>query len=486
MKKSKLLLITGLALLIGASSCKKNKDDEVNPNSEPSFSEQSVEENKADIQASAIAVVQDFNSLTETKGIAAAASFAELVEISSPLESNSNFAKAPVMKSIKMLAAIEEGTIPATAISKELKSLTETSVPKSFQEAIDKFEGKYSWNSTDQKWDFTAVNDELILEFPSKKGGTTNDAVISITATAVSHAWDFIPEKDRNNELPNDIISSCKYNVKIGSDEIMNFDMSASYKSNGLPESSEIKMTLETIEITSKMTNSDTKIASDFKFLNKDKNVLSYGVTAEGNFTAEKINSVADRLTNDVNWEDYESNEGFDQEAYDAAWEAESEGDIAAIGEVVTKTEVYMQLANVRIVGNINDVVGLTQTLEDIEDDEGEISDEELIGKVADAINNNVNLFVKYADGDKIAETEAYIYENVDTWEDHQYNEITGEYENVTMTDSYWDLNIRMVFADGSKMNMDTYMEKGFDDLIDEIQALGTKMENAMQAELDK
>ncbi len=89
------------------------------------------------------------------------------------------------------------------------------------------------------------------------------------------------------------------------------------------------------------------------------------------------------------------------------------------------------------------------------------VSDEE---KVATG-NKNLSLGVFYVStGQKIAGSEFYIKEN-------KYNEEYFDQNGQLIKNEYTDkdLNIRMVFKDGTKADLETYFKSGFDTLGDDF-----------------
>ena len=54
----------------------------------------------------------------------------------------------------------------------------------------------------------------------------------------------------------------------------------------------------------------------------------------------------------------------------------------------------------------------------------------------------------------KIAEVEAYVVYESDSWDEWTY------------------IDFRLVFADGSRIDLETYFEDGFNDFVDEVNAL--------------
>ena len=93
----------------------------------------------------------------------------------------------------------------------------------------------------------------------------------------------------------------------------------------------------------------------------------------------------------------------------------------------------------------------------------------------AAAWNANYKLLVFYADSKQlIAQSEFYGYTKTEEYEscDWIWNETTQEYDTECHTYTYDDdrLEVRMIFADGSKSDLKTYTEVGFADLQNKVE----------------
>ena len=103
------------------------------------------------------------------------------------------------------------------------------------------------------------------------------------------------------------------------------------------------------------------------------------------------------------------------------------------------------------------------------------------IEEEADVWNANTTLVVFYADSKKIiADTEFYGTEESETysycWDMNNDGQQTPD-ECQEFTDVHENLEIRLVFADGSKSDLETYTDVGFEDIQDEIEAFMDDLE---------
>jgi len=103
---------------------------------------------------------------------------------------------------------------------------------------------------------------------------------------------------------------------------------------------------------------------------------------------------------------------------------------------------------NIKIAGMVN-LKALEDELRELEENET-MDEEEIIDALVEELNKNVQLVVVYNDENKkIADAEAYAYED---------------------GDEYYPM-IRFVYADGSKVDATTYANEQLDDFIDELNA---------------
>jgi len=95
-----------------------------------------------------------------------------------------------------------------------------------------------------------------------------------------------------------------------------------------------------------------------------------------------------------------------------------------------------------------------------------------------EAINQNVSLSLRYAESNEIiALVEAYPVSEEYTYQEYWYN---GEWHEtpITVTETNYCFDMRFVFADGSKVDAETYFGEGFEDVIDEFEAYLDELEN--------
>jgi hypothetical protein len=132
------------------------------------------------------------------------------------------------------------------------------------------------------------------------------------------------------------------------------------------------------------------------------------------------------------------------------------------IENIIRNANAHVILMNLQVVGEVN-VKALGDNIRGLEENQDITTEEEFYQAMADAINNNANLIVIYRDANtKIAEAEAYV---------------SSYYDSYTQQTEY-NLDMRFVYADGSKVDVETYVNSELDnfyasvnDFIDKLNA---------------
>jgi hypothetical protein len=217
---------------------------------------------------------------------------------------------------------------------------------------------------------------------------------------------------------------------------ITQLEFTGKYNSDGIPNLLDAKLTVKPYSFSSTFTNSSSKIAKVFSFKRLDKTLLAMGASISGNLDKATI-------------EDIVNNENAEE-----------------INKVVKSISAYTQLFDIVIKGEAN-VDGIVNDVKGKED----VSDEAVVSTA----NKNVKVSVSYAStGQQIAGSEFYLKSN--TYQDYQYNPETQQWEPVERTDK--ELDIRMIFKDGSKADLESYFKNGFDKLGDEFEKFAQDLEN--------
>ena len=423
MKKSNLLLVLSLLCLV-FSSCKDDDGDKVNPIDIPGdFSELSVEENKKNLEDNGIKMVKELTDLKNTSAIQTSISFTYFLDLADPLAEEAH-------EGGRIKASSSKYTIIG-AVSKFGKRASDTKVifdamratseddPETAQEIYDDLVGTYSWNSTEQEWDFVGGSDKIVFKFPSTESGTSNNAIYTIH----SYAGITTPSSPLSGDYDGDFPSGLSLDLTVNGNKVMEYGFAASYNNDGEPTSVITTLSLVPFKYEISLTNNSKEIAVKYSLKNNDIVLMDMGIGAKGNFTTDVVEN---------------SEDGSD---------------------VINTGQAYFQLLDVKLAGDVN----VKALIEDSESNEDDV--EEMVA----SFNRNVDLTLFYVEAKtKIADTEFYVDEVVD---EYCYCE----------DDVYEQANIRLVFADDSKMDLDTYAEGSFSDLEADFEALL----EALEADLD-
>lgn len=399
--KNIFLAILAIAAIAGC------KDDD---NNTAQFSKLSPEEHKENIEESGLNVVSQFDELKDMKAIHVVSDFMDLMEQSSTMNSGA-------VAVLKPVAALESGS----SVAFDLKASTVDH--ESLSQVYKDEAGIFEYNSTTHEWDKKSdSSSEITYKFTSASTGES--AVITIdnfNTTLVSN-----PDlSDMSDELPESVDAK----LLVNGNQLMGFEFRASYDSDNLPLSVSEEIMVEKFKITSSVSRSSSKVNFDQSFTYDGANIISSHFESSGSFDYSNINN---NMDNDVD---------IDNQS------------------VVNSSNAWVSVDNLKVEGAI-DWKGIGDESDNVEDS---LSDEEQWAKdMADLMNNNVKLHVKYHDTNRIiADSEFYAYKK--------------EYDN--WDQEYWEYNIRMKFNDGSYMDDSFFTEDNFADFIADVDDLISAME---------
>lgn len=436
MKKLNLLFLFSMVCLV-FSSCKKDDEADVNPIATPeNFSELSVEENKKNLEDNGITMVNELTDLKNTSAIQTTISLSYFLDLADPLTEDvpeGGRVKASSSKYSIIKAVSEFGKRDSdTKVIFDAMRATSEEDPETAQEIYDDLVGTYSWNTAAQDWDFVGGSDKIIFEFPSTESGTLNNAVYTIH----SYAGITTPSSPLSDDYVGDFPSGLSLDLTVNGDKVMEYSFAASYNNDGEPTSVSTSLTLVPFKYEVSLTNNSKDIAVKYSLKNNGKILIDMGIGVNGNFTTDAVEN---------------SEDGSD---------------------VVNTGYAYFQLLDVKLAGDVN-AKALIQDGESIEED---------AAQMVASLNKNVNLTLFYVSANaKIADTEFYVREAVDQSCYYEYDYDIENYVEICEDFPYEEESIRLVFADDSKMDLDTYAEGSFSDLEADFEALL----EALEADLD-
>jgi hypothetical protein len=409
------------------TSC--NKKDDPKPN--PSVVTYTPEQNKANLQQTGLDVMKEIDEAKNMKVIHNVINFAELVDKDDPIENNTSSAFMPYVIVNALSNFHETGNVEVVySAMKHSKSLKND---ENLETVYTEAKGLYTWDGSLNKWVKTASNN-IVFKFPALKGSIANNATYTI---------DYIPytgkvaHTDLTGNMPSNLIAK----LDIDNTNLLTFDMKATYDSEGIPTSIASNLKIENFKFALEMNASSTDINSKFSFTHNGKNIVAMGASSKGNFKKSNLETVEDNI----------------QETED-------------INKLLTSMNGYFQVFNVKFEASAN-----VQAFADDVRSKGGENNIKNDSEWTNLINKYLTTSVYYTDRNaKIGKGEMYMkpYTNTYTVWDYQTN------KNVEKTESGEDMNVRIVFEDGSKIDLESYLDKGFDQLENEFEKFLNSMES--------
>ena len=396
--KNLLLGLLALALMTGCKDDDKNTEE---------FSDLTVEQHKANIEQTGMDVLSQLNDLRDMDAIHVAVDFMELADTT--YESGTMAVMEPV-------AALQDGL--DAALTLKTATVEEESLALLFlQEA-----GIYTYNFETDSWDKESSTEEITYHFPTENSDT-NNATISVT-NFESFTTD---NPDVVQNISEDLLKSVEVTLTVDEQQKMKFTFNATYDENDIPLSVTESYLIGKFEITTSVERSTSEISFDQSFTYDDANIISSHFDSDGTFDYETFND-------NIN----------------------SEEEFPGSQTIVDASNVWVIVGNLKLQGVAN-WEGLRNAEEQFENVETE---QAFCEEMANVLNENVKMYVKYNDTNEIiAASEFYAFEYTDNY------------------DSYWDFSMRMKFADGSYMDESFFTEENFAEFVQEAEDFITTME---------
>lgn len=485
MKKTTVLLLIAVPIVFNA--CKKSNDS--NPENNPPiyelpYDKEGVTANKAFMESEGRDFVKKIDDLSSNTAIEAIKNFNRL--------------EAPEIDiTVNGFRKMTEGSQEIEAINNALRTLA--TEKKSY--ILSKAYGIYKYNQSTKKWDRTAASDKIEFHFPATANGNTNNTVLTITyknsgKTYVENStnYDYVynPQtgnydvveinKEETYELPSEL----KAKMTINNSEVMNLSSNYSYHDDKLPQLVNVNLSLGsyTAKLETKNdnklvgfkfsfgkgaetlmaleTNSNFSSLSYDKLVNsKDDDALDLFVSANTTFAVgsvtmgaqidyktmhNELKTVRDREPAYPEWETYFGGIKYPNYADYGNYDAFQK----ALNEYQTKWDAANKLYN----------AAYQKYKKDHEAYEKEYNTllATLLNKNAAAVVVNTKTKKKIASVTFQLKDEVYQYGNT--------------------TEHYYSVEPLLVFGDESKVTFEVFGETGFDNLVDDIEALLEKFEN--------
>ncbi len=436
-KKTFLPILVASLLLF---SCTKKDESGQTPDESTN-----VEEDKSNIAQAGIDLIAEVDELESATAIQTMIQFGELSDSSSALKSTKSLYVFDVLKNFTLFA---QGKNTATEALKALAATDTTSSEAVFYNA----KGLYEWNHTTGGWD-SSYADAVILKFPSDDSKTTNDAEISIT----EFDMELQTIDGKSIEMPAGITATLKLDGSTASQ----YTYDATY-ANNRPTSITTSFSITPFVWSYSFENTDNTSASvDYSWKNGSKNIMSMGSSATGNWSEDNVDASTHEVMN-IDCK-YWNIDGSCAE-YDTNYL-----DSVEVDKILKESNAYFQIFDIKFAGYI-DVDDFYLEMMNAENQTYD-SEKEMIQAHANIANSNIDLYIQYASsGNKIGELEAFpsYYEEENCWTDYDY-ELNQEVTECGDPYTGYEMDFKMVFPDGSKVNLDAYVTSGMEDLEDEL-----------------
>lgn len=261
----------------------------------------------------------------------------------------------------------------------------------------------YTWNAAKQDWDSVASPGRIVYKFPSTETGTSNNAEIAITEFAAA-----ANSLSETGDAPSKIAAY----IKVDGAEVAKYAFSASYNAEGIPSNVSTTLTVEGYELTVSGSFTTSKMTEGFSFTSSGTTVLAWNTTANGTFTQAAVDKVS------------------------AATESK---DFTAASDLLSSLETSYQIFDIELSMDAD----IKSIISDIEaaakSASSTTTQEDMNKKMLAAVNDNLDMKLAYTSGTLIATTEMVMLE--------------GEY------------SMDFIFADDSRVAMDTYMDESMADV---------------------
>lgn len=417
-----------LAGTVFLSSCKDDEAESIRPTVEipTDFSDLTDEQNKQNLESNGVEFVNNLTTLQNSEGVQTSISLVNWLN-AAPLPENGRKATSnKAFSVIQLLARFGQGTASSKDVLAGMRVREED--PQTPQELFDDVAGTYEYSVELNDWIYEAGADEIVFKFPSSETETTNNAEFAIYGLAT------VAVTNEAAEYEGDLPTALQADLTVDGAKVIEYTFAASYKANGEPTAVSTSLTIQPFKFTLALKNTTAEVSSDYSLTMNNENLISFGAGASGNFNTDNVSE-----------------------------------DETAVSDVINSASSYLQVMDIKFAGNVN-----VKTLEDQADLAQTIEEE------AAAWNAATELVVFYASSkQKIADGEFYGEEGEEeyTWcWDTDGDGIEDQCQ--TYTESYSKIDIRLVFADGSKSDMATYLDAGFEEMEEALDDFVTSLED--------
>ncbi|SHG01344.1 hypothetical protein [Pedobacter caeni] len=403
------------ALLLGALvSCKKKdflEKPPIDPTVKLEYSKLSVEEHKKTLETSGVNFLGKINTLPNEKFIAV---ISRLAELDLELLSNSVVGKQLLSSSLAAKGKNVDAIFSAV-------TSTNTGVKSG---SLNEFYGIYTWDPKTSQFTKTASKDKLEISYPATEASKTNNAILTASYTA-SKATATVD--GTAYELP----ATVKATLTVDQKKELELNSQYEFNADGTPLKSNIELTLGSFALNVKLSNDLKAINSTVAFLKGTETLFAIVASGNGN---GNLNAIKEATR-------------FD--------------------EVLQNANAGIRIMNLQLAGQI-DVKAISAATKAAE----KLPEAEKSKKKAEAYANNTILMAFYTtDNTIIAKSDFVSVE--DTYSYWGWDPITNK--SVEKKVTYYEVEPRLVFQDGSKLSLKAFFKVGFSKLIGDFEAYANR-----------
>lgn len=407
MRKRLIFISIAACIGLGVTSCKDKEDNNLE------FAEYTVEENKENIEAEGLKVIDQMEDMKNLSSISTIQDFLNL-----SMRMNESSYSLAYKRVANILTPVSGMKINLMELANLRSSTALVEDEFSMKDYLRTFGGTYTYNSSVDTFAYVKNSNEITFKFPIGQSSTNNGKI-----TLNNFSSQFASNADFEGM---EQLKSLDLNVWNGDSRILSIEMDATYNENDLPSSESIRILLEKgYSFSETFSYNEKDIKWDFSFLKDKNNIFNGAFDTNGNYSYDNISN--------LNNESFQSPE--------------------LISDILKSANASIQLGNLKLSGAINFEQLSKDYYKDFSND-----NEELTKAKSDIactiLNNNSFLVLMYAD--KREAIAKLVFNTVEN-EYYQY-----PYESEKMS-SYFSPTPSFVFSDGSAMD-GSFFGTGFND----------------------
>lgn len=278
MKIYQLVLVLGLCLF--ALSCKKSNDETTGTTDlfKLPYNKVSVENNKAFLEGEGRDFIKKIENVPDLQAV-------KVLEVLGDLNTPDINYEARQMLNIGR---------KSKKVGAVLKAVSEINKPSRRQKGLNELYGIFTYNSSTKEWDKAASSDRLSFIFPSVKNGTVNDANLTLTYKSSG-----IQATSANGEDTYELPSEISGDLKVGSATALTLSSTHAYYSDGLPKTTDTKITMGEYSFSNVFKNENNIVDQVLSIQKTDALIFEFAVNSSNkNFNLQQLQDAGE--VNDI------------------------------------------------------------------------------------------------------------------------------------------------------------------------------------------